>query len=300
MAINTSKIAALLRPGLNMAFADMEMYPYEWLDIYKKHTSDKQVEYDVEMKMLGLAQMKTEGGPVAYGEMEQRFITSYLHQYVGLGFIITRQALLDNLYKEAFPKATTTLKDSLMQYKNIQAASTFNNAFNSAFPVSDGQPLCSTSHPVDFGMVSNTFSVPAQLNETSLEDALIQIQAFQNAAGLLVNIPPKFLLVPPALQFTADRLLESKYRTATANNDINAIYNTAMLPQGYRVNHFLTSPTAWFIINKHENGFKYFEREPLSVDTFVDIDTDNLKVRAIERYSFGCSDFRATFGTAGA
>ena len=300
MATTTSDIAALLRPGLAAVIGDYNTYEDEWKEIYSHHISDKQAEYEVEMKLLNIAQMKQEGASVSYDKMAQRFQTTYFHKTFGIGFILTRQALLDNLYKDRFPMAVTSLKDSLRQAKNIKAASIFNLGFNPSSPIGDGQPLYSTTHPIDGGIVSNTFTVPAQLNETSLEDAITNISLFRNAAGLLVKNTPKRLIVPPALQFTASRLLNSKYRVGTANNDINAIYHDNYISHGYMVNHFLASPTAWFIQTDNSNGFKYYEREPLDIDIFTDIDTDNLKVRAIERYSFGNSDFRSTFGSQGA
>lgn len=300
MAINTSAISNLLRPGLAAVFGDYNVYPDQWTEIYSRHVSDKQVEYEVEMKLLGPAQLKAEGGSTRYDSMGQRYVTTYFHQYYSIGFIITRQAILDNLYKDRFPMATKALKDSLKQVKNINAASIFNNGFNDAFPIGDGQPLFSLNHPIDNGVVANTFSIPTQLNETSLENAIIQIQQFQNDAGLLVSNMPTKLLVPRELQFTADTLLGSKYRVGTANNDISAIYNMNIIPEGFRVNQFLTSPSAWFVLTDNSNGFKYYEREPIDVDIFTDIDTDNLKCRALERYSFGVSNFRAAFGSAGA
>lgn len=300
MAINTSSIAQLLRPGLACVFGDYNTYPDQWKEIFSIHHSDKQVEYEVEMKLLGLAEMKAEGGSVRYDSMAQRYVTQYFHQYYGIGFIITRQAILDNLYKDRFPMATKALKDSLRQVKNMNAANVFNNGFNPAYPIGDGQPLFSSTHPIDGGTVSNTFAVPTQLNETSLEQAIIQIQAFKNDAGLLVSNMPTKLLVPRELQFTADVLLGSKYRVGTANNDISAIYHMNAVPEGYRVNQFLTNPNAWFVLTDNSNGFKYYEREPIDVDIFTDIDTDNLKCRAIERYSFGVSNFRAAYGSAGA
>ena len=298
-SITRGNIPSLLRPGLHAVFFDYHTYPDEWKDIFSINYSHKAVELEVEMKMLGLAQMKEEGASVFYDTMGQRNVTSYLHKYFAIGYIITRASILDNLYKERFPAATRSLKESLRQVKNIQGAAILNNGFSTDYPIGDLQPLFSRSHPVENGLVANTFPIPTQLNETSLQDAIIGTQIFRNASGYLCINKPIKLHVPPQLQFTADVLLGSRFRPGTANNDINAIHNMGIIRDGYRVNNYLTSPSAWFIQTDNANGFKYFEREKLDIDMFTDIDTDNYKVRAMERYSFGVSDFRATFGSPG-
>jgi hypothetical protein len=187
----------------------------------------------------------------------------------------------------------------MRQAKNIQGAAVLNNGYNANFPVSDGQALFSLAHPVLGANVANTFAIPTQLNETSLQDALIGIQKFLNASGLRIALGAEKLIVPPELQFTADVLLGSKYRVGTANNDINAMYNLSSVPMGYKVNQFLTNPTQWQLITNESNGFKYYERDPLSIDMFTDTTTRNLNVTFVERYSFGCSNWRATFGSQG-
>lgn len=297
--INTSSIQSLLRPGLASVFSDMDTYPDQWKEIFAFHTSDKAAEFDVEMKLLPIAQVKYEGGPIATEGMQQYFVTPYQHAYVGMSYIITRQALMDNLYKDSFPRSALTLKESLREFKNSAAGNVFNNATNSLFPLGDGQPLLSIAHPIIGGTVANTFSAGVQLNETSLEDALIQSQLFLNAAALRVGADPKFLLVPPQLQFVADILLNSNFRPGTANNDINPIKSSGLIRDGFRVNHYINIPSFWGICHRHPNGFKYYERENLTVDMFPDITTNNITVSAIERYSFGCSDFRAFFGSIG-
>jgi phage major head subunit gpT-like protein len=300
MAIITlQSIQNLLRPGLAAVFGDYETYPDQWKEIFTPHVSNKAVEYEVEMRLLPMAQFKPDGGAVQYGDMAQQFTTQYFHQNFGIGFQITANAIRDNLYKDAWPRATESGKDSMRQAKNIQGAAVLNNGFNPLFPVSDGQPLFSLSHPVQGGVVPNTFSVPSQLNETSLQDALIGIQKFLNAAGLRIALGAEKMIVPPELQFTAETLLGSKYRVATANNDISAVYNLSSVPMGYRVNQFLTNPTQWQLITNESNGFKYYERDPLSIDMFTDTTTRNLNVTFVERYSFGCSNWRATFGSQG-
>lgn len=296
--INTSYIQSLLRPGLAAVFSDTEAYPAEWSEIYTKHKSDKQQEKTVEVKLLPVARLKDQGSSIYYGDMAQRYETSFLNLTTGIGYIITREAVMDNLYKDQFPMGAVAMRDSLAQYKNIQGASIFNNGFSSSYPLADGQPFFSTAHPVDGGTVANTSSVPMGLNETALQNVLIGIQQFQSAAGIKVVAKAMKLLVPQQLQFAADVLLGSKFRTGTANNDINAIYNMGYLPRGYTVNHFLTSSTNWFVLTDVPN-LKYFEREPVITNIFTDIDTNNLKVSAFERYCFGVDNFRSAYGVQG-
>lgn len=300
MTINTTAIKDLLRPGLAAIFGDYSMYPAQWSEIFERHTSDKAYEIEVEIKLLGLAAIKAEGAPTTYDNMGQRYITNYVHRYVSIGFIITRQAIKDNLYQSKFPMQGKALKDSMNQTKEVLGASVLNNGFDSNFPIGDGQPLFSTAHPIDNGTVANTFSVQADLNETSLQDAIVAVQRFKNAAGLRVMTKQQKLIVPTPLQWTAERLLKSEFRTATANNDVNALFTTSAVPKGYRVNQFLTDDDAWFLLTDAPNGFKYYEREALETDVYTDFDTDNLKAKALERYSFGCTDFRAAFGSSGA
>ncbi len=300
MAIITlNSIKDLLRPGLAAVFGDYMTYPDQWKEIFTSHVSNKAVELETEMRMLPIAQFKADGGAVTYGDMAQQYTTSYFHRNFGIGFQITANTIKDNLYKDSWPRATESGKDSMRQAKNIEGAAVINNANNALYPVSDGQPLFSTQHPVSGNVVPNTFALPTQLNETSLQDALIGIQKFLNAAGLRIALQAEKLIVPPELQFTANVLLESKYRVGTGNNDINAIYNLSSVPMGYRVNQFLTSPSQWQILTNESNGFKYYERDPLTIDMFTDTTTRNLNVTFVERYSFGCSNWRAIFGAAG-
>ena len=300
MATNTGAIVNLLRPGLKAVFGSYPMYPSQWSDIYETHDSDKAVEIEVEMKMLGLAQIRGEGAPTSIDTMGQRIVTQYVHKYVGLGFIITRQAIKDNLYKSRFPMIAKALRDSLAQTKEIFGASVLNNGFNAAYPIGDGQPLFSTAHPIDGGTVANTPVVQADLNETSLESALIAVQQFKNQAGLTVMTKGEKLIVPAQNQFVADRLLHSAFRTNTADNDISAIYNTSAVPKGYRVNQFLTLPGSWYLMTDAPDGFKHYVREPIETDMYVDFSTDNIQSKAIERYSFGVSNFRACYASTGA
>jgi phage major head subunit gpT-like protein len=254
------------------------------------------------MKMLGLAQFRAEGAATAMDTMGQRVVTNYVHRYVSLGFIITRQALKDNLYKSKFPMMARALKDSLGQTRDINGSAILNNGFNAAFPIGDGQPLFSLLHPIDGGVVPNTPAVNGDLSEPLLEQGIIGVQQFRNQAGLICNIRPKKLIVGPQNQFVADRLLQSAFRTNTSNNDINAIYNTSAVPQGYRVNQFITQVgggNSWFLLTNCENSFKHFVREAIETDVHSDFQTDNQECKAIERYSFGCSNFRGAWASHG-
>jgi len=301
MAINTTAIRDLLRPGLAAVFGDYPMYPGQWSEIFTRNRSDKQAEIDVETRFLGLASLKTEGASISYDNgMGERYATTYLNQTIGLGFIITKEAMEDNLYKSAFPKQAQALRRSMEQTKEIRGAAVLNNGFSSSFAVGDGQALFSTTHPIDNGVVANTFTVQADLNEASLEQAVIGTQQFRDIAGLRVMVKPTKLVVPPQLQFTAERLLKTELRTGTANNDVNAMYSLSTVPQGYRVNQYLTDPNGWFLMTNADNGFNYFERTGLETDMTTDFDTKSIKVSAVERYSFGVSNWRAAWGSQGA
>jgi hypothetical protein len=296
MTTNTAAIQSLLRPGLADVFGDYPNFPSEWSEIFDKNTSDKAVEIDVEVKLLGLAAIKAEGASIAYQDMGQRFITNYLNQYTAIGFIITRQAMKDNLYKDRFPMQAKSLKDSLAQTKEIRGAAILNNGFDTAYPIGDGQPVFSLSHPIDGGTVANTFTVQTDLNESSLEDAITGIGNYKDVAGLRRQFIPQKLVVPNGGQFTAQRLLQSQFRTGTGNNDINAVYSMNLVPKGFVLNHYLTDTDAWFLMTNADNGFKYFEREVVETDVYEDFDSKSLKASAIERYSFGVSNFRAAWG----
>jgi hypothetical protein len=301
MAVNTAAIKSLLRPGLNSVFGDYPMYPGQWSEIFTRNRSDKQAEIDVETRFLGLASLKTEGASISYDNgMGERYTTTYLNQTIGLGFIITKEAMEDNLYKSAFPKQAQALRRSMEQTKEIRGAAVLNNGFSSSFAVGDGQALFSTLHPIDNGVVANTFTVQADLNEASLEQAVIGTQQFRDIAGLRVMVKPTKLVVPPQLQFTAERLLKTELRTGTGNNDVNAMYSLSTVPQGYRVNQYLTDPNGWFLMTNADNGFNYFERAGLETDMTTDFDTKSIKVSAVERYSFGVSNWRAAWGSQGA
>lgn len=298
--INRSNIPTLLRPGLAAVFGDYNVYPHLWKDIYTQHRSDKAVEYEMEMQGLPLAQIKADGSPVASGSMQQAYETSYVNQYYGISFQITRAAIMDNQYQSEFPQQSMQLRNSLETLKNVNGAYLFNNAFTAASTLSDGQPMCSTTHPISTGTLANTFNNGVQFNEAAVEDAITLIKSWANVAGLKINLNSVKALVPQSRAFDAARIFKSEYRTGTANNDINAIVHDKYMPGGYIVNQFLTNPNSWFILTDEANGFKYYLRENLDIDFITDVVTDNVTVRAIERYAFGCSNWRAVFGSVGA
>jgi len=297
--INTGQIAELLRPGLKAVFGEYPTYPEQWTEIFKTYKSDKYQEIDVEMKYLGAADIKPEGQPIASDSMGQRVITNYIHKSVGLSFTITKEAVEDNLYQTQFPQQAVSLRNSLRVTKNILGANILNNAFNPAYPIGDGQSVCSTSHPIDGGVFSNRLGDDADFSEAAVERAIIDIQKFPMQSGILAQTMAKKLIVPRELQFEASVLLNSQFRTGTADNDINAIYHNDYMPDGYRVNQYLTDPAAWFIITDAPDGMKHFQRTPVQTDTYVDYPTDNVMAKASERYSFGVSNPRGIFGSAG-
>jgi len=300
MAINTTQIRDLLRPGLAAVFGDYPMYPGQWSEIFEKHTSDKAVEIEVEVKLLGLAQIKAEGASTAYQGMGQRYVTNYVNRYTSVGFIITRQAIKDNLYQSSFPLQAKALRQSMEQTKEVLGASVLNNGFNAAYTGGDGVALFSTAHPLTSGGTnSNTQSTAADLNETSLEAAVIQIAAWTDERGLLIAAKPRKLIVPPSLMFVAKRLLDTELRVGTTDNDINALKAMGSIPEGYKVNHFLTDANAYFLMTDVPNGLKHFVRSPLANSMDGDFDTGNVRYKARERYSFGWSDPLGVWGSPG-
>lgn len=299
MTINTGSIVNLLRPGLAAVFGDYPMYPSEWKELFESNTSDKAIEIEVEMKLLGVAAIKAEGAPTQFQDMGQRIVTTYFHRYTSIGFIITRAAMKDNLYQSRFPLQAKALKNSMNQAKEILGAAVLNNGFSSSYPGGDAVALFSTAHPIDGATYANTPSVQVDLNETSLQSAIETIQTFKDQAGLITATKPTKMIVPVQNQWTADRLLNSQFRIGTANNDVNAIVNTSAIPQGYRVNHFLTDTNAWFVKTDAPDGLKFYEREALETSVFTDFTTDNLLAKAVERYSFGWSNPRGIYGSSG-
>ena len=300
--INTGQIAQLLRPGLKAVFGQYPTYPEQWTEIFKTYQSDKYQEIEVEMKYLGAADIKPEGQPIATDSMGQRIVTNYIHKRVGLSFTITKEAVEDNLYQNQFPQQAISLRNSLRVTKNILGANVLNNAFNAAYPIGDGQSVCSAAHPIDGGVFSNAFAGVApnvDFSEAGVEQAIILIQKFPMQSGILSQTMAKKLILPRELQFAASRLLNSAFRVDVANNDINALYHNDYIPDGYKINQYLTSATAWFIITDAEDGLKHFQRTPVETDTYVDYPTDNVMAKATERYSFGVSNPRGIFGSPG-
>lgn len=298
MTTSTAQIAQLLLPGLNAVFGDYNRLPSQWPEIFTKHTSELAYERDVEVKTLGLAQLRSEGGSVAYDDMGTRYTYVYRHVQPALGFIMTRNAIRDNVYKSDFGPNTRALKFSMRQTKEVYGAAVLNNAQDTTgvYYGGDGQPLLSLNHPIDVGTVGNTPAVQAQLNETSLQDADIAIARFRDAAGNKVLVKPRKLVIPPDLKFVAKRILGSTGRVGTADNDLNALKELQIIGGGWAENHFLTNTQSWYVITDCPDGLKYFQRDPLETDLFVDFDTDNMKVKATERYSFGWSNWRAIYG----
>lgn len=298
--INTGAIAQLLRPGLKSITGQLPLYPEEWTEIFKTYTSDKYQEIDVEMKYLGNAVIKPEGQPVSSDTMGQRIVTSYVHKRIALSFTITQEALEDDLYKTQFPMQAVSLRASLRSTKNILGANILNNAFNANYPTGDGQPICSLNHPIDGGVFANKLAVPAAFGEASVENMILLAQKMPMQSGILAQVMPRKLIVAPGNQFEAAVLTKSTFKTDSANNDINAIYHGDYLPEGYRVNHYLTSPTAFFILTDAPDGFKHFQRTPVESDTYADYMTSNIMCKIGERYSMGVTNTRAVVGTEGA
>lgn len=299
--INTGQIAQLLRPGLKAVFGNYNTYPEQWTEIYKSQPSDKYQEIEVEMKYLGAADIVAEGAPTPVDSMGQRIVTNYIHRKIAISFSITEEAIQDNQYQSQFPLQAESLRNSLRTTKNQLGANLLNNAFDPAYPIGDGQSVCSANHPIDGGVFSNTLagSATVDFSEAALEAAIIQIQKFPMQSGILAQTMAKKLILPRELQFAASRLLNSAFRSETANNDINALYHNDYIPGGYKINQYLVSPSAWFIITDAENGLKHFQRSPVTTDTYVDFATSNVMAKASERYSFGISNPRAIFGSPG-
>lgn len=298
MATNITQIRNLLVPGVKAVFGDYMAYPDQWREIYSIHDSDKAQEIEIEMRTLGLAQLRAEGAPTAmdtgYG---QRNVITYYHRYVSLGFAITRQAIKDDLYKSKTPSMITMLKKSMSDTKNILGSSVLNLGFTS-YLTADGVPLFSANHTIDGGTYSNT-GAAATLSVAALETATISIMRFRDQAGKLCSTKAEKLIVPPELSYLASRVLNSQFYPGTANNDVNAINYMDAIPKGYRVNQYLTSPTAWFLLTNAPEGFKHYIREAIEVDMDTDFLTDSLLCKAVERYSFGVSNPRAGFGNQG-
>lgn len=300
MAISRSQLVKELEPGLNALFGmEYTGYEQEHKEIYDTETSDRAFEEEVMLSGFGEAPVKTEGAGVSYDNAQEVYTSRYTHETIALAFSLTEEAVEDNLYASLSARYTKALARSMATTKQIKAAAVLNGAFTSSIG-GDGQPLCSTAHPTLSGPnLRNELSTPADLSETALEQALIDIAAFTDERGLKIAIRGLKLIIPKELQFTADRILKSTLRVGTADNDINAIKNMGMIPQGYSVNHYLTDPDAFFIKTDAPNGMKMFERVAFKTGFEGDFDTGNVRYKARERYSFGFSDPRGIFGSPG-
>ena len=301
MAISRAQLVKELEPGLNALFGlEYKNYENQHTQIYTIESSDRAFEEEVMESGFGEAPVKTEGAGVSYDQAQEVYTARYTHETIALAFSLTEEAVEDNLYDRLSARYTKALARSMAQTKQIKAAAVLNGAFTTSIG-GDGVVLCATNHPTLQGPnLSNTLATAADLSETSLEQALIDIQAFTDERGLKIAVQGLKLIIPKELQFTADRILKSTLRVGTADNDINAIRNMGMVSQGYTVNNFLTDPDAFFIKTDAPNGMKMFERVSLKTGFEGDFDTGNVRYKARERYSFGFSDPRGLFGSPGA
>ncbi len=300
MAISRAQMLKELLPGLNALFGlEYERYDDEHTMIYETESSERSFEEEVKLSGFCAAPVKAEGAAISYDSAQESFTARYNHETIALGFSITEEAMEDNLYDSLSARYTKALARGMAYTKQVKAANPLNDGFTS-YNSGDGVTLFSTSHPlVNGGTNANRPTVPADLNETSLEDAVINIAAFTDERGLLIAARPRRLIVPPALQFVATRLLETEGRVGTADNDINALRNNGSIPEGYSVNHFLTDTNAFFIITDVPNGMKHFQRTALETSMDGDFDTGNVRYKARERYSFGVSDPLGIYGSPG-
>ena len=302
MAISRAQLLKELLPGLNALFGlEYQRYGEEHKEIYETEQSDRSFEEETKLSGFSAAPVKNEGSAIAYDNAQEAFTARYNHETIGLGFSITEEAIEDNLYDSLSARYTKSLARAMSYTKQVKAASILNNGFNASFPGGDGVALFSASHPLTSGGTnSNVAVVATDLNETSLENAVIQIAAWTDERGLLIAARPRKMVVHSANQFVATRLLETSLRVGTADNDINAIKNNGSIPEGYTINHFLTDPDAWFLMTDVPNGLKHFVRTPMSTSMEGDFDTGNVRYKARERYSFGWSDPLGIWGSEGA
>ena len=301
MAISRAQLVKELEPGLNALFGlEYKNYANEHEEIFSKENSDRAFEEEVMLSGFGNAGVKPEGQSINYDAATETFTARYTHETLALAFSITEEAIEDNLYDRLASRYTKALARSMANAKQVKAANVLNRAFNSSYTGGDGLELCSTAHVIVSGTEQNELSTAADLNETSLEQALIDIAALTDERGLKIAAKGNKMIVPSALQFTAERLLKSSNRVGTADNDINAVVSKGMIPQGYTVNHYLTDTDAWFIKTDVPNGLKHFVRAPIKTAMEGDFDSGNVRYKARERYSFGWSDWRGIFGSPGA
>jgi hypothetical protein len=302
MAISRAQLLKELLPGLNALFGlEYAKYGEEHKEIYETESSERSFEEETKLSGFSAAPVKNEGSAIAYDNGQEAWTARYNHETIAMGFSLTEEAIEDNLYDSLSARYTKALARSMAYTKQVKAAAVLNNGFTAGYNGGDGQPLFSASHPlVSGGTNSNIPSTPADLNETSLEAAVIQISLWTDERSLLIAAKPRKLVVPPSLQFVATRLLETELRVGTNDNDINALKNNGSIPEGYTINHFLTDTNAWFLTTDVPNGMKHFERTPLQNSMDGDFDTGNVRYKSRERYSFGWSDPLGMFGSAGA
>jgi len=302
MAISRAQLAKELEPGLNALFGlEYDRYEQEHSEIFEEESSDRAFEEEVTLGGFSTAPVKNAGGAITFDDAQEAYTARFTHETIALAFSITEEAIEDNLYDRLASRYTKALARSMAQTKQIKAAAILNNAFSAgASAIGDGAALCSSAHPSLSGNQRNQLSTASDLNETSLEQMLIDIAGLTDERGLKIAVRGMKLIIPKELQFVAERVIASNLRSGTADNDINAVRSMGMLPEGAVVNHFLTDTDAFFIKTDAPNGFKFFNRSPLKTAMEGDFDTGNMRFKARERYSFGVSDWRCVFGTAGA
>ena len=302
MAISRAQLLKELLPGLNALFGlEYARYGEEHKEVYETESSERSFEEETKLSGFSAAPVKNEGAPIAYDNGQEAWTARYNHETIAQGFSLTEEAIEDNLYDSLSARYTKALARSMAYTKQVKAAAVLNNGFTSGYNGGDGVPLFSNAHPlVSGGTNSNIPTTPADLNETSLEAAVIQISLWTDERGLLIAAKPRKLVVPPSLQFVATRLLETELRVGTNDNDINALKNNGSIPEGYAINHFLTDTNAWFLTTDVPNGMKHFVRVPLQNSMDGDFDTGNVRYKSRERYSFGWSDPLGMYGSAGA
>ena len=301
MAISRAQLLKELLPGLNALFGmEYARYGEEHKEIYETETSERSFEEETKLSGFSAAPVKNEGSAIAYDNAQEAWSTRYTHETIALGFSITEEAVEDNLYDSLSARYTKSLARAMAYTKQVKAAAVLNNGFSNTYPGGDGVSLFNANHPlISGGVNSNTPATQIDLNETSLEAAVIQIAAWTDERGLLIAAKPKKMVVPPSLMFVAKRLLDTELRVGTADNDINAIKQMGAIPEGYTVNHFLTDTSAWFLTTDVPNGMKHFVRTPLQNSMDGDFDTGNVRYKARERYSFGWSDPLGMWGSSG-
>ena len=302
MAISRAQLLKELLPGLNALFGlEYARYGEEHKEIFETESSERSFEEETKLSGFSAAPVKNEGSAIAYDNAQEVFTARYNHETIALGFSLTEEAIEDNLYDSLSARYTKALARAMAYTKQTKAAAILNNGFDTDYPGGDGQPLFSDAHPlVSGGTNSNIPSVATDLNETALENAVIQIAAWTDERGLLIAAKPRKLVIPPSLQFVATRLLETELQVNTADNNINALKSNGSIPEGYTINHFLTDTDAWFLTTDVPNGMKHFVRTPLAQSMDGDFDTGNVRYKARERYSFGWSDPLGMYGSVGA